>query len=294
MRVWLGLCVLVLSTGLFAEPLRIATYNLRNYNSIDRRVEGRWLRDYPKPEAEKAALRQVIISTDPDVLAIQEIGGEPYLRELQRDLRELGLDYPFRYHCDGPDKQRQIAVLSRIEAMQVTAHTDLSFRSQGRAFQVRRGLLELTFPSDSGPWTLFVLHLKSRHTNTESDPESALQREGEARAIRDRIRERHPPQTRPRYGIVGDFNDHVASPPLQRLLQVGDTELTQLYPIEDTRGETWTFYYAKQHRYERVDGFLLSPAMRSFTSEPHGHIYDALPASRLASDHRLVFAEFTF
>ncbi len=57
--------------------LRLATYNVRNYNSVDRRVNGEFKPHWPKPEAEKAALRNVILSARPDVLAEGAAGGRP-------------------------------------------------------------------------------------------------------------------------------------------------------------------------------------------------------------------------
>ena len=48
-------------------------------------VSGRWQEDYPKPEGKKD--RSLVINqTNPDVLAIQEIGERVYLDELWQDL----------------------------------------------------------------------------------------------------------------------------------------------------------------------------------------------------------------
>ena len=75
--------------------LRVATYNVRNYLMTDRLVPGKlgdkliWRKNYPKPEIEKTALRRIIAKVDPDILALQEMGGAPYLKELQRDLEHV-------------------------------------------------------------------------------------------------------------------------------------------------------------------------------------------------------------
>ena len=60
-----------------AERLTVATYNLENYLSTDRMVEGTYHHDYPKPETEKTALRAVIKSLNADVIAFQEMGSLP-------------------------------------------------------------------------------------------------------------------------------------------------------------------------------------------------------------------------
>src|SRR3954464_10987169 len=78
-----------------AETLTIATYNIENYGPADRMTEAGYRKDYPKPEAEKRALRTVIRGLGADVLVLQEMGGQPYLDELQRDLKTAGCDYPF-------------------------------------------------------------------------------------------------------------------------------------------------------------------------------------------------------
>ena len=67
---------------LFLSPLwgqdvvRVASFNLRNYLSCDRMVEGKWRPDYPKPEVEKKAVRSIIRSVNPDILALQEMALE--------------------------------------------------------------------------------------------------------------------------------------------------------------------------------------------------------------------------
>ena len=94
---WVAVVSAVAST--VAAPavrsLTIATYNVENYTVADRLVEDVYRKDYPKPEAEKAALRRVIHQLDADVLALQEVGGDAFLSELRRDLLSEGLDYPY-------------------------------------------------------------------------------------------------------------------------------------------------------------------------------------------------------
>ena len=55
-------CVILLQvlSILSGEELRIAAYNLDNYLVADRYVDGGWRPFYPKPESEKAVIRQII------------------------------------------------------------------------------------------------------------------------------------------------------------------------------------------------------------------------------------------
>ena len=94
-----SVCICVIC-GLFPSSLSaltIASYNLENYLVTDRMIDGRYRKEYPKPEVEKRALRANIIAVNPDILAVQEIGDLPYLEELQRDLARDGLSYPYIY-----------------------------------------------------------------------------------------------------------------------------------------------------------------------------------------------------
>lgn len=73
-----------------AETLTLATYNVENYGPAKRVTEAGYRKDYPKPEAEKAALRTVLRGINADVLVLQEMGGAVYLEELRRDLKAEG------------------------------------------------------------------------------------------------------------------------------------------------------------------------------------------------------------
>ena len=287
-------CLLLLLTclPLEAERLRVATYNVRNYLEMGRRIEGFWKEDYPKPAEELAAIREVIRFARPEVLAIQEIGSPQLGLELLQMLRAEGHDYPFAYFGEQPDEPRRLAVLSKREAAAWQFHSHLDFPYlDGQRERVKRGLLELTFGEGAGTWRLFVVHLKSRYTETSADPLGALRREREARAIRDYLRARFPPETQPRLLIVGDFNDHRDSPAVRRFLTVGDVVLGHLVPAYDRRGETWTYHYAHHDVYERVDYLIASPALFPRILHRRGGIADPLPAANLASDHRLVWID---
>lgn len=277
------------------ETVRVASYNVENYLIANRRVEGRWLPDYPKPENEKQALRDLIREVRPDILALQEMGSPPFLSELQNDLRAEGLDYPHAYVLQGPDDTRHLALLSRLEPLAIDGHDSITFRYLGETETVKRGLLEVTFQTGGTTWTLYNLHLKSRWTTREDDPQSLTRRTSEAQAIRDLIRERHPPgEPDTRYLIVGDFNDHIDSAPLRRFLRVGQTPLTEIIPTTDSRGETWTFHFRRRDLYERVDFLLASPALAPSVVPGSGTIVDTLPQSTTASDHRMIYVDLDF
>ena len=288
---WCLLGILLSSALVSAETLRVATYNLKNYLLTDRMVDGRWRSEYPKPESERQALYQVIQAVNPDVLAIQEIGGKEYLAALQRDLNRLGLDYAYSYLGQGEDAVRFTAVLSRIEADAVMQHTALDFPYLGQRVAPRRGLLEVQMDG----FSLYVIHLKSRFTTDKRDPGSEERRTKEAQAIRDRIRERHGEgEDATPYLVLGDFNDLINSSTLRRFLSVGGRDLAQPLDVADSRDEVWTYFWDKADQYARIDFILASPPMseRWENASKRGGVYDG-QGSRQASDHRLVWADFS-
>ncbi|HEY9250258.1 MAG TPA: endonuclease/exonuclease/phosphatase family protein, partial [Rariglobus sp.] len=222
--------VVLLVAVVRSEPLTIATYNVENYTLADRTTDGVYRKGYPKPEADKAALRAVIRRMNADVVALQEVGGEPFLAELQRDLRSEGLDYPHAAVMEAEDKDRMIAVLARRPFSRVTKHADLTFKYFAGTAKVRRGLLEVGLANGGGDVTLFVVHLKSRYTERPDDPLAALQRAGEAVAIRDRILEVFPDPAAARFLVAGDFNDNRTSRPVRAMLERGKTPITEWLP----------------------------------------------------------------
>ncbi|AHF93853.1 endonuclease [Opitutaceae bacterium TAV5] len=312
------LLLLFLLTLAFSLPLRaapagspyeltVATWNIRNYNAIDRRIDGEFRPDYPKPESEKTALRAVIRTLDADVLALQEIGGAPWLEELRRDLAGEGSEYPYRQVLAGADKVRCVAVLSRLPLRDIREHTDMTFAYRGGRMNVARGLLEVTLdvpaplasaPAPSAvaspvPLTIFVLHLKSRLTTFDDDPSSATWRAREADVIRNRILRRFPTPSASgaRFLIAGDFNDLIDSRPVRALLRRGNTPISAPLRAADRQGLTWTHFYARGETWSRVDNLLASPALL-----PHvvrAWIVDS-PEVLRASDHRPVAATFRF
>lgn len=278
---------LLFLAGARAETLTIATYNVENYGPANRMTEAGYRQDYPKPEAEKRALRAVIRALQADVLVLQEMGGQPYLDELRRDLKAEGADYPHAVLLKGRDVDRHVAVLSKRPFKNVLQHTELEFAYFGGKEQVKRGLLEVTLATPAGDLTIFGLHLKSRFTDRADDPMSAQRRIGEAMAVRDCVLERVTDPARVRYLILGDCNDAKESKALQRLRQRGKTEIAQVLPAADTRGETWTHSYRKEDSYSRVDHILVSPALWPAVQGGAARIYDG-PGVREASDHRPV------
>jgi endonuclease/exonuclease/phosphatase family metal-dependent hydrolase len=275
------------SVVLASAGLTLATYNVENYLVADRMVDGVYRDAYPKPENEKNALRQVIKSMAPDILALQEMGTQPFLDELLRDLKNDGVDYPYVTLLDGPDPDRHVAVLSKIPFKEINPHTKVPVLVMGKKDNVKRGLLEVSFATTEGELTLFVIHLKSRRTEQKEDVEGVKRRQEEAEAVRDLILKRFPDPAKGRFILCGDWNDTRNSKPVKSLQKRGETVLGEILRASDSRGEVWTHSYYKEDSYSRIDYFFVSPLVKPVVRNGRAQIYDG-PGVSDASDHRPV------
>ena len=262
---------------------------------MDRWAGGVWREDYPKPEIENGIVRSIIKRVNPDVLALQEMGGIHYLEELWRDLNNSGIgNYSYSFWVRGEEgEQRHLALLSRLPMKEKKAHLDLEFSYFGKTTRPRRGLMEVEFITNNQSWRLFNLHLKSKWTERQDDPQAADLREKEARTIRDYIRQIYPPETNPFHLLVGDFNDFKNTAPIRRFQKVNKTILHHMLPSRDTMGYFWTHYYKKQDSYDRLDYLFASPSM--FENYIHGsaRVNNSLRCLE-GSDHRMIYADFEF
>jgi endonuclease/exonuclease/phosphatase family metal-dependent hydrolase len=273
--------------------LTLATYNVENYGPAGRVTDAGFRPGYPKPEAEKQALRRVIRALGADILALQEMGTVPYLEELQRDLAAEGLSYPHAALVQADDADRHVALLSKLPLKAIVRHTDLPIAYGGTAARVKRGLLEVTVGTSAGDLTLFVVHLKSRLTEEPVDPEGASRRAAEATAVRDCVRRKFPDGSQARYVILGDCNDNGDSRTLQHLERRGQAVVACPLPAADAHGEIWTEFYREGGAYAELDHILVSPALRGAVRAGKATIYDG-PGVAEASDHRPVVATFQF
>lgn len=292
---WLGF---VLGLGIpvgagSAERLRLATYNVENYllTSSESRPA--------KSEASKSKVAEVLHAVGADLVALQELGGEEALVDLQRRLSRLGREYPHRDWMTGADTNIQVGLLSRFPIVARRPHARDSFLLSGRRFRVSRGILEADIQVRPGyQLTVFTAHLKSRRTVPEAD-EAEIRRE-EARLLRRKVEERLKERPAANVVVLGDLNDTKDSESVRLLIGRGRDQLVDTRPAErngDTgftpnprwqpRTVTWTHYYGVEDTYSRIDYILLHPnAAREWVREES--FLPSHPDWGVASDHRPV------
>jgi len=281
-----------------SDAFSVGSYNLENY--LDVATETR----HAKPAEAKTKIRAMIRALDVDVLGLQEMGTTNALLELRDSLKRDGLEYPHWEHIHGSDTNIHVAVLSKFPIVAQRHHTNDNFLLHGRRFRVSRGFIEADIQvNPKFAFTLLVAHLKSKRPVPEAD--QAELREEEARILREHINARLVRDRNASIVLIGDLNDTKDSKAVRTLMGRGNAALTDTRPAEgngDSRTPprpgwspmniSWTYFYGKEDRYERIDYILISRAMKPLWDETKTWVL-AAPGWGEASDHRPVKATFT-
>ena len=150
----------------------------------------------------------------PDVMALEELGGKSALVELQGSLKERGLDLPYWEIVSAADTNIHLGVLSKFPFQASHPHTNESFLLNGRRFHLSRGFAELDFVLKSGyRFSVIAAHLKSKRLAAAAD--EAEMRLEEAKLLRDVIDARLTAEPQLHLVVLGDFNDTKESDPVK-------------------------------------------------------------------------------
>jgi endonuclease/exonuclease/phosphatase family metal-dependent hydrolase len=256
-----------------------------------------------RPAVRRGKIRESIRALKPDVLAVQEMGGTNALLELRTALKSEGMDYPYWEHVSGFDTNIHVAVLSRLPIVASRPHTTEGFLLNGRRFLVGRGFAEVDIRVNAAyQFTLLAAHLKSRREVPQAD--EAELREQEAILLREIIDVRLKADPELNLIVMGDFNDLKNSRALRTLVGRGKYALIDARPAErngdrptvldghqSPRSVTWTYYFARDDTYSRIDYILLSRGIAR-EWQPDGTYVLALPGWGVGSDHRPIVATF--
>lgn len=291
--------LIVFPLALAAAPgtFRVATYNVNNYLLTP--VDNRPL----KSSESRQKIRESIRVIRPDVLALQELGGERALVDLQSGLRSEGLDLPHGELITAFDTNIQVGVLSRFPIVARRPHTNESYLLFGKRLQAKRGFLEVDLKvSPTYSFTLITTHLKSKLATPEADEEEM--REQEALLLRGNIEARLQANPRANLIVLGDLNTSKDTRAFRSILGRGRRALIDTRPAEqngdtlphpnpryDPPRITWTHHYGKEDAYSRIDYILLSAGMAK-EWRPEGTFIPRVANWGIASDHRPLVAEF--
>lgn len=260
-------------------PFQFVSYNLKNWLSSSQNPD--------KSEKSKDAIIHILTTSDADVIGLSEIGSETDVAEVQRLLKQAGMDLPYAYHCGGIDPIRHLALLSRFPIISED-HPDI--RIPGTDDSMQRGILDATVQIGNQPVRFIGLHLKSKRIVPTFD--QAQLRIHEAQRVRSHIDEILTQSPQSSLIVYGDFNDHIRSLSTRTIL---GTYRSPLYmtpvSIKDQRGEKWTHYYESQDTYSRIDFITVSKSLKRHIDRKNTRIIDD-PNWNVASDHRAVLTSF--
>jgi len=280
----LWLCLLPGLGATENDTIRVVFFNLENYLSMGRSVDGTYQQSAPKPESEISAVIAQIVELQPDILGVCEIGTEEDLADLQRRLAEAGIDLPHTEYAGGDDETRHLALLSRFAIASRDSRDDLPYQLNGRIMRMQRGILDATVSvTDDFALRCLVVHFKSKRPVPEGQ---ALMRRNEAQITRRHISAilRQNPETP--LLLMGDLNDTKNEPAVQEILgERGSPYAMQDIPLADEFGDRWTHHWEVADLYSRIDFMLVSRALAPLVEAEKSRVLrnrDGL----VGSDHR--------
>lgn len=273
-------------SGQGVEPIKVGFYNLKNYLAMDRRISGELTLDAPKPEREIKHLISGISAIKPDVLGVCEIGDAAYVADLQKRLKDEGLDFP---HTEMIRAQsgfdRNLAIFSRFPIIANHSRDDYSYRIYEDKFPFQRGVLDTTIQvNDSYQLRCVVLHLKSKREIPEAD--QAEMRLNEAQLARSHLDKIFRESPEVNLLVMGDLNDDRHQPPIKALQgYFGGRGYLSSLTLSDLYGFRWTHHWAYADSYSRFDYALLSRGINPEVDRKKSYIHHWANWDD-ASDHR--------
>ncbi|WP_265593937.1 endonuclease/exonuclease/phosphatase family protein [Haloferula sp. BvORR071] len=263
--------------------LRFVAYNVENWLTIERTENGK-LTSGAKPEKQRNAVTQAIVSVKPDILGVAEIGKEEDVRDLQKHLADAGWPMTYSYQNHGADPTRSLVLLSRYPIGKTVKHENLTYRLQGEEFAMQRGILDASVDTPVGTFRFIGLHLKSKRDVQEGDEEEM--RRNEAHLLRRELDAILSQDPQARLVVYGDFNDTRNSPSIRTVQGSGrDPSTLNMLPLRDSRGEYWTHHWDFQDVYSRIDYVMVSQALKESVDREKSRVVDGKEVSG-GSDHR--------
>ncbi len=268
------------------DTFSVMTYNLRQYALMDR--DGGGEPDDPKPEGEQKAVVALIAKERPDVLAVQEMGGEISFGHFCEALRAAGLDYPYAELLQRGSIEVNLAVLSRFPFLSVQHHTNDWYSIGPAKVPVARGFLDVTIQVNPGyQFRLLSAHLKSKVYSPLGQTEM---RRNEARLLNKNVRAILKENPEINLLVVGDMNDDYNSAPLREVAGRRGGELIDLRPV-DSVGDAWTCFHGYVDEYSRLDYLFVNQSMLPEVVKKRNRVVRD-PLTARASDHRPVVGVF--
>ncbi|MDG1890769.1 MAG: endonuclease/exonuclease/phosphatase family protein [Verrucomicrobiota bacterium] len=285
---------LVLSIIASAERVSIATFNVDNYLLEAR--EGR----RAKASDARRAVHVSLKALRADMVVLQEIGSQKALTGIRQALAAEGLEYAHSVFSRTPGSLIHMGLLARFPPVKVRHHATNVFVLYGRPFRPSRAFLEVDLALPGGHrLKIMAAHLKSKRPVGHADQWDLRTRE--ALLLRSLVDARLKENPDLFLAVVGDFNDGPSSQTLRFLKGApGSPRLMDGRPREGRparlphppRGEgqryaVWTYHYAAEDLFSRIDFVLMSQRLFRCLRPDESCVLN-LPNWGMASDHRPV------
>lgn len=274
---------LQISDKLEKDFIRVCIWNVKNYSLSFR---DRLMR--PKPEIEKAGICEIIKQISPDVLMLQEVGGDEFLLDLAQRLAEEGEVFEYRL-MQASELNSRLGILSKIPPKKVFDLNKVYFKYRDEEKRRSpRATLGMQFETNGIEWVAFTIHLKSKYGAKKDDFEFYEYRRAEIAAILKTISfidaENFPAI------IGGDFNED-PNPKSEAIFAKNN------FFILENQGKTpYTYHWRKESRDSIYDYFYVSKNMKNFVLRNGASVFSSLDITKknAASDHRPVWVDLNF
>jgi len=277
-------------SALGAAPPEIVVchYNVRNYVDAQPAEPGNKYGTKAKPEAEIAAVVQIIKEINPDILGVCEMGSPERFGDFKQRLAAAGLDYADSEYVQAADEDRRLALVSRFPIVARNSQRDVSYDLNGAVQKVKRGFLDVTVQvTPTYQLRLVGVHLKSKLPAPGGD---ALIRRHEALELRRYVDQILTAEPQTNLVCYGDFNDSKDQPMFHEVSGVrGTPTYLDDLPAKDALGDRWTYYWTVADEYARIDYLFVSPALVREVVMEKSRVYRGDLWAK-ASDHRAVYA----
>jgi endonuclease/exonuclease/phosphatase family metal-dependent hydrolase len=272
------------------EGLRFIAYNVENWLTMDRYVDGKNLKGAPKPEGEKQAVVDILTRHSPDIIGLCEIGEATDLADIQEKLKAAGLDLPHSHYTGGSDPTRHLGLLSKFPIVSTAKPAESEYQLEGQTFAINRGILDATVEARGKSYRFLGLHLKSKRDSEQGDQEAI--RLHEARLLRRHVDSILKADADARLVVYGDFNDTRSTPAMKTITgKYNDPTYLTAIPAKDSRQTAWTHHWALHDIYSRIDFIMVTRSLRREVDFPAAKIIDDEGWDK-ASDHRPILAIF--
>lgn len=278
------------ASALSGEGLRFIAYNVENWLTMDRYLDGKAVKGSPKPATEKQAVVDILTRHSPDVIGLCEIGTAADLAEIQQNLKTAGLDLPHSHFTGGADPTRHLGLLSRFPIHSTAKPKEMHFQLGGVTMAINRGILDATIQARDKSYRFLGVHLKSKRDSEQGDQEAI--RLNEARLLRSHVDTILNDDPNSRIILYGDLNDTRATRVVKMITgNYNDPGYLTAVPAKDSHQHAWTHHWAPHDIYSRIDFVMVNRALRPEVDFQAAKIIDDKDWDK-ASDHRPILTIF--